>query len=152
MAKEIFCCIGTDVDAEPSWGFIELAQRGPCGLSMMQAQDVLALGSQARMNAPGIEGGWSWQMAPGALTTEHAACPGDTSARTIARDLVDGRSQLLVFGLGPHGTPAPSSVAVSRRCSFSIERCDGDIVPRYRVGPSAGSTSSVSVSSPRWSG
>ncbi|WP_457255214.1 4-alpha-glucanotransferase [Pedococcus sp. P5_B7] len=65
--------VGADVDAEPSWGFIELAQRGPCGLSMMQAQDVLALGSQARMNAPGIEGGWSWQMEPGALTSEHAA-------------------------------------------------------------------------------
>ena len=65
--------VGADVDAEPSWGFIELALRGPCGLSMMQAQDVLSLGSQARMNAPGVEGGWSWQMEPGALTADHAA-------------------------------------------------------------------------------
>ena len=40
---------------------------------MMQAQDVLALGSAARMNAPGIEGGWSWQLEPGALTSGHAA-------------------------------------------------------------------------------
>ena len=39
---------------------------------MMQAQDVLGLGSEARMNAPGIEGGWAWQMAAGALTAEHA--------------------------------------------------------------------------------
>jgi 4-alpha-glucanotransferase len=40
---------------------------------MMQAQDVLGLGSQTRMNAPGIEGGWSWQMEAGALTADHAA-------------------------------------------------------------------------------
>jgi 4-alpha-glucanotransferase len=38
----------------------------------VQAQDVLGLGSSARMNAPGIEGGWAWQMAAGALTPEHA--------------------------------------------------------------------------------
>jgi 4-alpha-glucanotransferase len=51
---------------------IELALQAPCGLAMMQAQDVLGLGSSARMNAPGIEGGWAWQMEPGALTPEHA--------------------------------------------------------------------------------
>ena len=38
----------------------------------MQAQDVLSLGSGARMNAPGIEGGWRWQMEPGALTPDLA--------------------------------------------------------------------------------
>lgn len=64
--------VRTDGDAEPSWAMIELAQQAPCGLAMMQAQDVLALGSQARMNAPGIEGGWGWQMEPGALTDGHA--------------------------------------------------------------------------------
>lgn len=60
-------------DDEPSWAMIALALATPCELTMMQAQDVLALGSAARMNAPGIEGGWSWQMEPGALTAEHAA-------------------------------------------------------------------------------
>lgn len=39
------------------------------------------------------------------LTTEHAKPPKATTAAAIARDLVEGRSQLLVFGLGPHGTP-----------------------------------------------
>ncbi len=61
-----------DPDREPSWALIEIAVTGPCELAMMQAQDILALGSEARMNAPGIEGGWSWQMQAGALTDAHA--------------------------------------------------------------------------------
>jgi 4-alpha-glucanotransferase len=65
--------VAADGDREPSWAMIELAQGTPCGIAMAQAQDVLGLGSAARMNAPGIEGGWSWQMAPGALTSAHAA-------------------------------------------------------------------------------
>ena len=42
---------------------------------MVQAQDVLALGSEARMNVPGVEGGgaWTWKLEPGQLTDEHAA-------------------------------------------------------------------------------
>lgn len=50
--------------------------------------------------------GFPPQLGTVVLTTEHAVCPKDTSARTVARDLVDGKSQLLVFGLGPQGTPA----------------------------------------------
>jgi len=64
--------VAGDADREPSWALIGLALAMPCELAMMQAQDVLALGSEARMNAPGIEGGWSWQMEPGALTDAHA--------------------------------------------------------------------------------
>ena len=60
--------VAADRDAEPSWAMIELALAARCDVAMMQAQDVLSLGSQARMNAPGVEGGWSWRMAPGALT------------------------------------------------------------------------------------
>lgn len=51
------------------------------------------------------ERGFPPQLGVVVLTTEHAECPRDTSARAVARDLVDGKSQLLVFGLGPHGTP-----------------------------------------------
>ena len=41
---------------------------------MIQAQDVLGLGSEARMNAPGSAGGsWRWQMRRGALTAALAA-------------------------------------------------------------------------------
>ena len=64
--------VRADLDREPSWALIELALASRCGLAMMQAQDVLALGSQARMNEPGLEGGWRWRMEPGALTDEHA--------------------------------------------------------------------------------
>lgn len=64
--------VTADVDGEPSWAMIELALAMPCGLAMMQAQDVLALGSEARMNTPGIEGGWSWRMERGALSAAQA--------------------------------------------------------------------------------
>ena len=49
--------------------------------------------------------GFPPQLGTVVLTTEQAKCPKDTSARAVARELVDGRSQLLVFGLGPQGTP-----------------------------------------------
>lgn len=51
------------------------------------------------------ERGFPPQLGEIVLTTEHAACPKDTSARAVARALLDGRSQMLVFGLGPHGVP-----------------------------------------------
>jgi len=42
-------------------------------IAIIPAQDVLALGSDARMNTPGAEEhNWSWRLAPGALTSEHA--------------------------------------------------------------------------------
>ena len=65
--------VSADIDVEPSWALIELAHAARCGLAMIQAQDVLALGSPARMNAPGIEGGWRWQLEPGELTPALAA-------------------------------------------------------------------------------
>jgi 4-alpha-glucanotransferase len=42
-------------------------------LAVIPAQDVLSLGSQARLNTPGTaEGNWSWRLHPGALTAELA--------------------------------------------------------------------------------
>lgn len=64
--------VGADVDREPSWALIEIAQAMPCQLAMTQAQDVLALGSEARMNTPGVEGGWQWRLEPGALNGANA--------------------------------------------------------------------------------
>lgn len=49
--------------------------------------------------------GFPPQLGVVVLTTEHARCPKDSSPRAVARELVDGKSQLLVFGLGPQGTP-----------------------------------------------
>ena len=52
---------------------IRLAHSSPAQLAMTQAQDVLGLGSEARMNVPGTKGNsWKWRMAEGALTAEHA--------------------------------------------------------------------------------
>ena len=55
--------------ADPAWR----SPRRRRGCAMVQAQDVLGLGSEARMNIPGrATGSWRWRMAPGALTAEHA--------------------------------------------------------------------------------
>ena len=55
----------------PWWGVIRLAFSSPARVAMVQAQDVLGLGSEARMNDPASAGGsWSWQLAPGALTSD----------------------------------------------------------------------------------
>ena len=40
---------------------------------MIQAQDLLGLGSEARMNTPSTVGGnWQWRALPGAFSTELA--------------------------------------------------------------------------------
>jgi 4-alpha-glucanotransferase len=58
---------------EPWWQLIELALRSPARLCMLQAQDVLGLGSEARMNTPGrATGQWRWKLAAGQLTPAHA--------------------------------------------------------------------------------
>jgi 4-alpha-glucanotransferase len=57
------------IDREPWWALIRLALASPGRVAMMQMQDVLGLGSEARMNNPGRQGGqWRWQMERGALT------------------------------------------------------------------------------------
>ena len=59
---------------EPNWELIELALSSRAELAIVQAQDILGLGSEARMNSPGtIEGNWSWRLRPGQLTKRHAA-------------------------------------------------------------------------------
>jgi len=51
------------------WGLIRLAFSSPARTAIVQAQDVLGLGSEARMNDPGRAGGsWRWQIKGGALT------------------------------------------------------------------------------------
>lgn len=60
-------------DPEPWWRLIRLNAASVAQVAMVQAQDVLGLGSEARMNVPGrATGSWRWRMAPGALTADHA--------------------------------------------------------------------------------
>jgi len=41
--------------------------------AIVPAQDLLGLGSEARMNRPGtLSGNWRWRLAPGQLTGEIA--------------------------------------------------------------------------------
>jgi 4-alpha-glucanotransferase len=61
-------------EREPEWGLIRLALSSTARLAMIQAQDVLGLGNEARMNMPGRAGGnWRWRLEPGALTPALAA-------------------------------------------------------------------------------
>jgi 4-alpha-glucanotransferase len=57
-------------EPEPWWSLVRLTMSSRCRISMIQLQDVLGLGSEARMNLPGTVGpqNWSWRMAEDALT------------------------------------------------------------------------------------
>ncbi len=51
------------------WALIRLAYASPARVAMIQAQDVLGLGSEARMNNPARpSGNWRWRLKPRALT------------------------------------------------------------------------------------
>ena len=65
---------GLDLGPEPNWTLIAMAMSSRSRLAIVPMQDVLGLGSQARMNRPGtLEGNWRWRMGEGALTPELAA-------------------------------------------------------------------------------
>jgi 4-alpha-glucanotransferase len=57
---------------EPWWALMRLLFSSRARVAMVQAQDVLGLGSEARMNVPGTTGrSWRWRLAPGQLAAEH---------------------------------------------------------------------------------
>ncbi|SDE01696.1 4-alpha-glucanotransferase [Auraticoccus monumenti] len=64
--------VRTDGETDPAWAMVELAHAAPCRLAVCQAQDVLALGREARMNTPGTAATWAWRLQPGQLTDAHA--------------------------------------------------------------------------------
>jgi 4-alpha-glucanotransferase len=58
---------------EIHWDFIRAVQMSVAVLSIIQLQDVLGLGAEARMNIPAsTEGNWGWRFQAGALTEELA--------------------------------------------------------------------------------
>jgi 4-alpha-glucanotransferase len=67
--------VATGLDlAAPHWSLVSLALASPARLAIVPAQDVLGLGSEARMNKPGRKtGNWSWRLRRGELTADHAA-------------------------------------------------------------------------------
>jgi 4-alpha-glucanotransferase len=59
--------------AEPHWSLIRMAYESRAAVAIVPAQDVLGLGSEARMNTPGRgDGNWSWRLRSGELTADHA--------------------------------------------------------------------------------
>lgn len=61
-------------EEEPWWRLVRLCLASPAVLAVVQAQDLLGLGSEARMNDPAhASGNWRWQLEPGALDDALAA-------------------------------------------------------------------------------
>lgn len=55
------------------WAFIRAAQCSPANLSIIPLQDVLGLGSEARMNTPSLDNGnWRWRFHESQLKSEIA--------------------------------------------------------------------------------
>lgn len=62
------------------WGMMRGAWASPADLAVVQLQDVLGLGSEARMNTPSTLGGnWQWRVKPGACDLK--------LARKLRRDM-----------------------------------------------------------------
>ena len=58
---------------EVVWAIVRAALASQADTAIVPAQDLLELGSEARMNLPGIaNGNWQWRMKDGALTPELA--------------------------------------------------------------------------------
>jgi 4-alpha-glucanotransferase len=64
--------LGTDA-RDISWDFIRLALASVADIAIFPLQDVLGLGTEARMNRPGVpSGNWQWRYQPDVLTPELA--------------------------------------------------------------------------------
>ena len=56
-----------------SWDLIRTALSSVASIAVIPLQDILGLGSSARMNMPGTPAGnWSWRFSPGDLNEQHA--------------------------------------------------------------------------------
>jgi 4-alpha-glucanotransferase len=61
-------------DAAPHRLMTRMALASPAGIAIVPAQDLLGLGSEARLNTPGTpRGNWRWRLRPGQLTADLAA-------------------------------------------------------------------------------
>jgi 4-alpha-glucanotransferase len=63
-----------DPEEPMPWALVRLALVSTARLAVVPAQDLLGLGSESRMNTPGIAlGNWTWQAPAGALDADLAA-------------------------------------------------------------------------------
>jgi len=71
--KALASYLGVRDASDVAWTLIRAAFTSVAETAIVPVQDVLNLGSEARMNLPGAEhDNWSWRLADGALTAEHA--------------------------------------------------------------------------------
>jgi 4-alpha-glucanotransferase len=78
-------------EPDPSWALIALTLKSAAATAIVQAQDLLGLGSEARMNAPGRAGGsWRWAL---------EAMPSRSHARRL-RELTEAAGRLGVGAAG----------------------------------------------------
>ncbi|MBM2810884.1 MAG: 4-alpha-glucanotransferase [Chloroflexi bacterium] len=70
-----YACAYLGVDGfDISWDLIRLALASVAEMAIVPLQDVLSLGTEARMNFPGrAEGNWAWRFRSDQLTADHAA-------------------------------------------------------------------------------
>jgi 4-alpha-glucanotransferase len=67
---EVLASVGGD-GREIEWDMIRSALDSPARMAIIPMQDVLGLGSEARMNTPSEpDGNWEWRMSEGAMTAE----------------------------------------------------------------------------------
>ena len=72
-AQRYFDVFEADFDREVNWIYIREVMSSVAATVLFPMQDVLGLGSEARMNVPGTLGrNWRWRMAPGSLDPEDA--------------------------------------------------------------------------------
>jgi 4-alpha-glucanotransferase len=65
--------LGVKNGDEINWRMIRAAMSSVANLAIFPVQDVLGLGSEARMNRPGEgSGNWSWRLQAGQLTRDHS--------------------------------------------------------------------------------
>jgi 4-alpha-glucanotransferase len=63
--------LGADGDEAVGWAFVRAALASVAATAILPLQDLLGLGSEARMNRPGtFEGNWSWRARPEDLSSE----------------------------------------------------------------------------------
>jgi 4-alpha-glucanotransferase len=77
---------------DPAWTLINAAFRSTAAIAIVPLQDVLDLGTEARMNLPGrATGNWGWRMLPGQVN-DHVA------NRLLEATLLYGRDPELYAG------------------------------------------------------
>jgi 4-alpha-glucanotransferase len=66
---------------DPVWAMVRLAWASVADRAIIPVQDLLDLGSDARMNIPGVpDGNWGWRLEPKAVTARHLDRLGELTA------------------------------------------------------------------------